>query len=189
MPSPVGHTLAGCCLAAAAWRAPALRSAGFAAALLAAANLPDVDFLGALLRPLGVAVDHQGPTHSLAFVAAATLPLALALRGRVPPLRAWAWLAGAGALHLLLDLVSYDGRPPIGIPLLWPFSAAWAHSPLVLFPGADRDNPLSLHNLFELLVELAVTLPVLWLLLRSRTPAGSGTAPAAGPLPGRGCCR
>lgn len=189
MPSPVGHTLAGCCLAAAAWRAPALRSPGFVAALLVAANLPDADFLGALLRPLGLAIAHQGPTHSLAFVAAAAAAGALALRRRVPPLRSFAWLAGAGLLHLSLDLVNFDDLPPIGIPLFWPFSAAWLHSPAILFPGADRDNPVSFHNLLELLVELAVTLPVLWLLLRARTPAGGGTAPAAGPLPGRGGCR
>ncbi len=179
MPSPVGHTLAGCCVAAAAaGRFPELRSAAFAAATLAAANLADADFLGTLLRPLGVAARHQGPTHSLAFAAAAAVLLALALAAlrRAPLLPAAAWLFAAGALHLLLDVVNFDDDPPLGVPLLWPLSGAHLHSPVSLFPGVDRDAPLSLHNALELLVELVVTLPVLALLRRR------------GPLP-RAWCR
>jgi inner membrane protein len=172
MPSPVGHTLAGCCVAAVAARGAAgARPAPLIAAILVAANLPDADFLlGPLLRPLGVALAHQGPTHSLATVAAATLLLALPLRGKTPLPRAWGWLCAAGAVHLLLDLVNYDDYPPIGMPLLWPFSGEYVHAGVTLFPGTDRDNPLSAANALELLVELAWTLPLLALLLRGRLP-------------------
>lgn len=175
MPSPVGHTLAGCCLAAVAARglrgAPAAIGAPFFAAVLVASNLPDSDFLlGPLLRPLGVALAHQGPTHSLAFVAVATAALALAIArpGGARPLRLWAWLCAAGAMHLLLDYVSHDDVPPIGLPLLWPFSTAYLHSPVDLFPGTDRDDPISARNAAQLLAELAWTLPPLLLLLRDR---------------------
>jgi inner membrane protein len=172
MPSPVGHTLAGCCVAAAAARgAGGARSGAFIAAILVAANLPDVDFLGILLRPLGIALAHQGPTHSIAFAAAGALVLALAVRGGVRPLRAWGWLFAAGAAHLLLDYVSFDDSPPIGLPLLWPLSGAYLHAPVTLFPGTDRDHPLSAANALQLLVELAWTLPALGLLLRGRLPA------------------
>lgn len=166
MPSPVGHTLAGCCVAAAA----AGRSPRFVAAVLLAANLPDLDFLGGLARPFGLAIAHQGPTHSLAFVATAAALLALALRRDARPHAAFGWLLAAGAAHLLLDFFNFDDSPPIGIPFLWPLSEGYVHSPLVVFPGVDRDHPLSLHNVRELLVELAVTLPLLALLLRRRLP-------------------
>lgn len=175
MPSPVGHTLAGCCLAAIAARsgrdAAAAAGAPFVVAVLVAANLPDVDFLlGPLLRPLGVALAHQGPTHSFAFVALAALglTLALALPGAVRPLRAFGWVCAAGAAHLLLDFVSHDDVPPIGLPLFWPLSGAYHHSPVDLFPGTDRDNPVGARNALQLLAELAWTLPPLFLLLRGR---------------------
>ena len=173
MPSPVGHTLAGCCLAAVAARggpgAPAAVGAPFVAAVLLAANLPDSDFLlGPLLRPFGIALAHQGPTHSLAFVWIGALLLALAARGAVRPLRAFGWLLAAGALHLLLDYVSHDDVAPIGLPFLWPLAGDYFHSPIDLFPGTDRDEPLSVRNVLQLLAELAWTLPPLLLLLRSR---------------------
>jgi membrane-bound metal-dependent hydrolase YbcI (DUF457 family) len=173
MPSPVGHTLAGCCLAALAARgdrrACAAIGAPFVAAVLVAANLPDSDFLlGPLLSPFGVALAHQGPTHSLAFVGIGALLLALAARGAVRPLRAFGWLLTAGALHLLLDYVSHDDVPPIGLPLLWPLSGAYHHSPIDFFPGTDRDDPISVRNAVQLLAELAWTLPPLVLPLRDR---------------------
>jgi inner membrane protein len=173
MPSPVGHTLAACCLAALAARggrgAPAAVGAPFVAAMLVAANLPDADFLlGPLLSPLGVALAHQGPTHSIAFVAAAAVAIALAGPGTLRPLRALGWLCAAGAAHLLLDFVSHDDVPPIGLPLFWPLSGAYHHSPVDLFPGTDRDHPFSARNVLELLAELAWTLPPLALLLRER---------------------
>lgn len=175
MPSPVGHTLAGCCLAALAARngrdASAAAGAPFVAAVLVAANLPDADFLlGPLLRPLGVALAHQGPTHSLAFVAAAALGLAFALArsGGVRLPAVLGWLLAAGTAHLLLDFVSHDDVPPIGLPLLWPLADTYHHSPIDLFPGTDRDHPVSARNAFELLAELAWLLPLLALLLRER---------------------
>jgi hypothetical protein len=167
MPSPVGHTLAGCCLAAALRGAPALRRPAFGAALLIAANLPDIDVVGlALADP--AAGFHQGGTHSAVFVLGAALGLALLARGTAPLAQAWGWLAAAGLAHLGLDLVNYDSLPPIGLPLAWPFSEARWHSSVTLFPGTDRDHPVSVRNLRELAAELAWLLPPLAFLMRGR---------------------
>jgi len=188
MPSPVGHTLAGCCFAAwAAGRAPQARALTLAAALIAASNLPDLDFAGRLFGAPTASV-HQAGTHSFVFALAAALPLAWTLRGALPFWRAWRWLAAAGIAHLLLDLVCHDALPPIGIPLAWPFSEARWHAPVDLFPGTDRSRLFSVVNLRELLAELAWLLPVLAFLLRERLarllrPAGdsrSGTGGTCG---------
>lgn len=178
MPSPVGHTLAGCCLAvAAAGRTPALGTPAFGAALIVAANLPDLDFLG-LLFGFPAASVHQSATHSIAFALAAAVPLAWLPRGSVPRLQAWRWLAAAGLAHLALDFVSHDALPPIGIPLGWPFSDARWHSATELFPGSDRSRLFSERNLRELATELAWLLPPL-LLLSRKLIAGLGRAVAA----------
>jgi membrane-bound metal-dependent hydrolase YbcI (DUF457 family) len=148
------------------------------AALIAASNLPDLDFAGRLFGAATTSV-HQAGTHSFAFVLAAALALAWALRGVLPYWQAWRWLAAAGVAHLLLDLVTHDALAPIGIPLAWPISDVRWHSPVDLFPGTDRSRLFSLRNLYELLAELAWTLPVLALLLRRRF--------AGIPRPGAAC--
>lgn len=167
MPSPVAHTLAGCCLAAAVGGSPTLRHRGFRAALVLAANLPDIDVAAAFLAAPATRL-HQGGTHSLLFVLGAASALALIASGTAPLLRAWGWLAAAGLLHLALDLANHDSLPPIGIPLAWPFSGERWHSPVVLFPGTDRHHPFSATNLRELAAELSWLLPPLAFLLRGR---------------------
>ena len=184
MPSPVGHTLAGCCLAAAVRGAPALRRPVFGAALLIAANLPDIDIAGPLLADPAARL-HQGGTHSVVFVLGAAIALALLTRGGAPVLRAWGWLAAAGLMHLGLDLVNHDSLPPIGIPLAWPISETRWHSAAILFPGTDRSRPFSVANLRELAAELAWLLPPLVFLLRDRiaelSRQGFGVAAPAEP--------
>ncbi|MHB8834146.1 MAG: metal-dependent hydrolase [Candidatus Methylomirabilia bacterium] len=175
MPSPVAHTFAGACVAAlAARRLPAAGALPVAAALIFAANLPDLDYL-ALVRGRAAMEDfHQGAFHSVGFVAAATLPLALLLRRRLGISRAWLLLAAAGLTHLLLDLLVVDLKPPVGFPFFWPLSAERFHASFTLFPGIDRVTVFSRRNLNELLAELAWFLPSWPLLFRWlpwRTPA------------------
>lgn len=188
MPTPVAHCIAGACLVlAAARRIPAVRSLPVTAAVLLAANVPDVDYLAVLRGRAAMEAFHQTWTHSIGFVAAAALVLALPLRRRLGLAPAWLLLAGAGLTHLLLDLVSYDRRPPIGFPFFWPFSGLPFHAPVDIFPGIDRVNILSLRNLRELLVELALGVPALLVVLRlcrdrNGRPAGAGEG--AGTYPG-----
>ena len=165
MPSPVAHTLAGACVAAlAARRSPAARALPVAALVILAANLPDLDYLALVRGREAMERFHQSVFHSIGFVAAATLPLALLLRRRVDSARAWLLLAAAGLTHLLLDLLVVDLKPPVGFPFFWPLSAERFHSPITLFPGIDRAVVLGRRNLLELLAELAWFLPA-WPLL------------------------
>ena len=178
MPTPVAHALAGWCVAA----APGVgleRSRGALAALLVAANLPDIDYLALVGGRAAMEAHHQGFTHSLGFVLAAALPLALPLRRFVGPARAWVLAALAGASHLLFDLVSFDEKPPIGFPLFWPLSDGRYHAPWTLFPGIERsslDRIIGMRNLRELAVELAVLAPLVYLAWRRRHGA-PGAAP------------
>jgi membrane-bound metal-dependent hydrolase YbcI (DUF457 family) len=166
MPTTVGHAIAGAGIAVlAARRLPAARAIPVAAAILFAANLPDLDYLALVGGRAAMERFHQGPLHSIGFVAAAALPLALLLRRRLGLARSWLLLAGAGLTHLLLDLVVVDHTPPVGFPLFWPLSAERFHASAEIFPGIDRVHLLSLRNLRELLVELALGVPALLLVL------------------------
>ena len=163
MPTPVAHCLAGACVAVlVSRRLPAAGALPVVAAVLFAANLPDLDYLAVVRGRAAMERFHQGPLHSIGFVAAASVPLALLLRRRLGLARAWLLIAGAGLTHLLLDLAVVDRKPPIGFPLFWPFAAGLFHAPVAIFPGIDRVNVFSARNLFELLVELAWGLPALF---------------------------
>jgi membrane-bound metal-dependent hydrolase YbcI (DUF457 family) len=178
MPTPIAHTIAGSCLVAlASRRLPAASALPVAAAILFAANLPDLDYLAALGGREAMERLHQGAVHSIGFVGAATLPFAWALRRRLGLRRAWLLLAGAGLTHLLLDLMVVDRKPPVGFPFFWPFSAERFHSPVTVFPGIDRVDILGARNLNELLVELACGIPALLVAMRlgnSRMVGGEG---------------
>ncbi|MCI0410427.1 MAG: metal-dependent hydrolase [Acidobacteria bacterium] len=132
MPTPVGHALAGLAIYASG-RRPRLREDWpFAAAVVGSALLPDVDFV------LGFFVGrnlHHHFTHSLgatAFYFLACLgPCGLGRSG---------WLTFAYASHLLLDLFSKDTAPPFGIQLLWPVSAGFYISPVLVFDDVWRGS-------------------------------------------------
>jgi membrane-bound metal-dependent hydrolase YbcI (DUF457 family) len=164
VPTPVAHSLAGACVALlVSRRLPAARTLPVVAAILFAANLPDIDYLAVVRGREVMERFHQGPLHSIGFVAVAAVPLALLLRRPLGLSRAWLLLAGAGLTHLLLDLLVVDRKPPIGLPLLWPFSTGLFHATAEVFPGIDRVNIFSVKNLHELCVELAWGIPALLL--------------------------
>lgn len=162
MPTPVAHCLAGSCVATLVTRRwPAARSLPVFAAILFAANIPDLDYLALVRGREFLERFHQGLSHSIGFVAVAAVPLALLLRQRLGFLPAWLLFAGAGLTHLLLDLMVVDRFPPIGFPLFWPFTTELFHSPVTIFPGIDRVNILGAKNMREFLVELAWGVPAL----------------------------
>ena len=170
MASPLGHALAGYAIgwlparARAPWLAPAC-------ALLAVA--PDLDFLPGWIAGTP-ALYHQGPSHSIAatlLAAAACAPLLA--RERSDRLRCFGWLFAAYASHLLIDWLGRDARVPLGIPLLWPFSAQHFLSPLPLLPGISHSptghegraawvvSLLGWQNAVALLVEVALAAPLI----------------------------
>jgi inner membrane protein len=118
MPSPIGHTLAGCAVALAlippqmphAWEAWAL--------CLVSANLADLDFIPGLIvgRPRAF---HRGLSHSvMAALMAAGLGASLMAWSAIP------WFTRAGLIFLsYASHVGLDyGTPGRGVLLSWPVS-------------------------------------------------------------------
>jgi membrane-bound metal-dependent hydrolase YbcI (DUF457 family) len=149
MPSPVGHGLGGI---AAAWPLVPERTRRAALIVASAAIAPDLDLL------LGT---HRGASHSLgsALIAGAAMA-AIARRDR------WRWgaaVALAWASHVLLDWLSNDTRPPIGIMAFWPLTHRYYKSAIEIFPAVSRkywEARFWRYNAHAVAVELVVLGPV-----------------------------
>jgi hypothetical protein len=167
MPSPLGHALAG---AAAGWALAGSSDAprtfrgqiwrqGALFGLLG--TLPDIDLLSA-------AMQHRGPSHSLtaAFIAGVAVA-ALARHKRIGTAAAAAY-----ATHPILDWLGTDTSAPIGLMVLWPFTAEYYQSNAYLFHAISRRYWLTgfwEQNLWAIVWEIAILLPpaalVLWVRL------------------------
>lgn len=78
--------------------------------------------------------------------------------------------------HLLLDYISVDGRPPLGIPVFWPLCNEYFISPYTVLPSVNHhelDNStveqflngvFSIHNLYVIFLETIVILPIMAIL-------------------------
>lgn len=122
-----------------------------AAALVAAiAVAPDLDLL------VGT---HRGASHSVgaALIAGAAAWIVL----RSPRWAAAAALAWGS--HVLLDWLSNDTRPPIGIMALWPVSREYYKSAIEIFPPVSRrywEARFWVYNLRAVAAELILLGPV-----------------------------
>jgi LexA-binding, inner membrane-associated putative hydrolase len=176
MPSPLGHVIGGVAAGwivtgaprsrqdlAATWRQTALFG------LLGA--LPDIDLLPGL---------HRGPTHSIGAV------LIVAGIAALSGSRARFVLACALAYgsHILLDWLSQDGNPPIGLQALWPFSRDYYISQWQLFMATSRQYyrgwTFVLHNVRAIGRELAILLPALAAVVMLRPRLRSSSSGEAG---------
>ena len=155
MPSPVGHSLGG---VAAAWPLVPRRTRRGALVLAAVAVAPDLDLL------VGA---HRDASHSVGAALMAGLVACLfARRHRL----AWGGAITLAYLsHVLLDWLSNDTRPPIGVMALWPFSHGYFKAAIEIFPPVSRrywESRFWIYNLHAVLVEILVlapiTLSVLW---------------------------
>jgi len=158
MPSPIGHALGGL---AAGW--PATRQNQRAALILAAiAIAPDLDLL------MG---GHRGISHSLGAACAAGLAaLAVSRQPRWALAAALAW-----GSHVLLDWLSNDTRPPIGVMALWPITHTYYKAAIEIFPPVSRrywEHRFWMYNLRAVVVELAVLAPIAALVVRGGRRAG-----------------
>ncbi len=149
MPSPIGHGLGGI---AAGWSLVPRRDRRVALLLAAIASAPDLDL---------IAGTHRAASHSLGAAAmAGAVAWAVMRRDR------WRWsgaMALAWASHVLLDWLSNDTRPPIGIMALWPFTDAYYKAGIEIFPPVSRrywESRFWIYNLRALVVELAVLGPI-----------------------------
>jgi membrane-bound metal-dependent hydrolase YbcI (DUF457 family) len=170
MPSPVGHALAGLAVHLLTARDPAERaSRPRIAVTLAAALAPDLDLL---LRFVDGRNHHQGASHSLgaAALAAVAASLLARTRGWARPLGFALGAGAAWASHLLLDYLSVDTNPPIGIPLLWPLAGGYFKAPWPLFLDIGRtlDWHTVRHDALAVTWEVVVILPILLVMWWSR---------------------
>ncbi len=170
MASPVFHALAGAGLAyamAGDKRLPLFASLKkflpLAAAAVALACLPDVDYLPGLWRGY-LNTTHQQATHSIVWVLLASAGLWLAGRGWRPARFGWraaAFIVVLVTSHLGIDLVTEDRLAPYGFPLWWPFSDAPVRAPFALLPAWDKTALADLagaNNLRALVLELGAGL-------------------------------
>ncbi|MBI5815868.1 MAG: metal-dependent hydrolase [Nitrospinae bacterium] len=163
MPTPIGHSLLGLSIMAAAYgvKKPAFTKHGLKLAVfcVAAACLPDIDFVhwdGNGLTLTGAC--HHGITHSIGFAlfaaSLAGLWAKLAKHDGWPKIGLLTFaLVGS---HVLADLFGVDGYAAngIGVPALWPFSGEYHIIPIL--PAADRANVFSMGSLWAMIVELFV---------------------------------
>jgi len=180
MPLPVGHSLAGYLIYLGAERETTRGRWKIILLYLFCANLPDLDFLPGLLVGLPNRY-HHGISHSLGLAILVGLVVVLyrLWRGNRGLLRAFGITFGLYFTHVLLDCLSVDTSPPIGVQLLWPLSSRYVISPVLIFPpvhkadtsGAFLGSLIHLGNLKLIGVELLYFLPLVvmaHLILRRR---------------------
>lgn len=172
MTTPIGHSLTGIAVFLTTAGSEQRKSFMLFALIMAAALAPDIDYFPILWGDLLSAnAGHQGFTHSLIFSTSTALILAAAAAllklGRYLPLLPF-FIASAWS-HLLLDLLTYDGREPVGIMLLWPWEQRF-HSPLEIFGGFAKGSfadMVSWHNFTVVAGEIMILAPIaigVWLL-------------------------
>src|SRR5688572_3209939 len=190
MPSPVGHALGGI---VAGWSASPRHSVKAAIVLAAVAVAPDLDLL------VG---DHRGVSHSfgMAFivggVAAAAWSAFAPSALRRDTLRVALCATLAWASHVLLDWLSNDTRPPLGVMALWPVTHEYYKSSMEIFPPVSRrywESRFWIYNLRALVFELIVLGPptLVCVILnryrnRARSSSRGGPPPPSGGAGGTG---
>jgi membrane-bound metal-dependent hydrolase YbcI (DUF457 family) len=116
---------------------------------------------------------HSGPTHGLGaalMVGAVTWVILQSIGARRQGSLACA-TSMAYASHTLLDWLGTDSSPPIGIMALWPFSDRYFESPWHIFLAISRRYWLPefwTFNAIALARELAILLPLAWLVFAAR---------------------
>jgi inner membrane protein len=131
-----------------------------AAVLAGIAIAPDLDLL------LGV---HREASHSVgAAVIVGVVSALLWFAFAPPPLKRHAHRAGLAAAlawgsHVLLDWLSNDTRPPIGVMALWPFAHDYYKAAIEIFPPVSRrywESRFWLYNLRAIVTELSILGPL-----------------------------
>jgi len=178
MATPIGHGLAGYLVYRGMAKCHSENSRLLLFLCVCLAISPDLDFVPGILEGTP-ALYHQGISHSLVFAGGAGLIASLGYQfysGQKGILFAnWRIFSLAYMSHLIIDLVGPDGRPPYGIPLLWPITEATYLSPIQILWGMKHAKSTSMstvewvsgivdpYNLVAVSIEVAVVLP--WILL------------------------
>ncbi len=162
MSSPIAHSLAGLGIGFLSWRkvfkAPLTWKSILFCVIMA--NLPDFDVIPGIFAG-DINLYHHAYTHTFLFAFAASLAVsALAPRSRLK----WAYMSFILVLsHFAIDYITIDRSPPIGLPLLWPFSDMrfkWEFAFLpVVARGSSLVSIINAHNIRTAAIETAVFLP------------------------------
>ena len=128
MPSPLLHSAAGLAIYSSDRSALEQNRRRFLVLILLAAMIADLDFLFGLFMADPNRF-HAGVTHSLGI--AVLVGLAGALAAGVHRFRLGILCFTAYASHAILDSLTRDARPPLGVPLLWPLTQRHFNLPLV----------------------------------------------------------
>lgn len=175
MATPLGHAMAGVLVGTlATWQRP-LWGYGKDLALFAVlAMAADLDFVPGLLMGNPSAY-HQGLSHSVGMAGLAGVVMGLwgARYGQ-----AWRWALVGGLVYLshpLVDYITMDTRPPLGVQLWWPMSGEHVQAPAQVFLNVRRESftwEVISHDLLAIGRELLILgLPlaaVLWVRVRWR---------------------
>ena len=164
MPSPLLHAAAGVGICAARHSSTDRLRRSVWVWVVVASVFPDADLL------LGLFVDdpnrfHGNYSHSLG--SAVMAGCLAALLCRVERIVTGMLVFLGWASHCLLDSMNFDGRPPLGVPILWPFSGQAIQFPWTPFPGIHHgsegastsqfwDEVFSVSNLNTVLTEAVI---------------------------------
>ena len=140
------------------------------------ANLPDIDFL------FGWSVGnpnryHHLWTHSIVFavLTGVVVGAVYTVFTHKNGFKIGVVAASIVGSHLVLDFFSKDTRVPSGMPLFWPISDKYYLSPVVLFQDVHKASSneaflgslVCWHNLWTLLIELAILMPLaIWMYIK-----------------------
>lgn len=142
------------------------------------ANAPDLDFVPGIImgKPN---LFHHGISHSLgaAVLSSCLLAAILNYKGIKNLKKGFLLCFGLYCSHLFLDYISVDARPPVGIPLFWPLNQEYFIFPHPILPpithseldhatiGQFLEGVFSIHNLYVVLLEMAITVSFILILL------------------------
>lgn len=164
MPSPVGHTLFTISLirlmGKKIFKSKILLLAGLLFGLL-----PDIDLVLIILFGFKEGGKyHQLYTHSIFFVIIIFLLILFFSRN----LKLSLSLSFLVFMHSFLDIFSIDTKEPIGVPILSPLSFFTLN--IGILPKIEKSSLYSLfskNNIYAMLIELAIFLPLLFLVFFS----------------------
>ncbi len=162
MSSPIAHSLAGLGIGFLSWRkvfkAPLTWKSVLFCVIMA--NLPDFDVIPGIFAG-DINLYHHDYTHTFLFAFAASLVVsAFARRNRLK----WAYMSFLLVLsHFVIDYITIDRSPPIGLPLFWPFSDIRFKWEFAFLPSVARGSSLisllNAENIRTAAIETAVFLP------------------------------
>jgi membrane-bound metal-dependent hydrolase YbcI (DUF457 family) len=166
MPSPVGHGLMGVAIySATVPRRRLFWSWGFLALCVGASLVQDLDFIiPAMFGRIDVTLwAHRSFTHTVFFAFAAAL-IWWGVARLVRPRSRGARVAAAVILlcllvHIGLDVLNEDTRPPFGVAVFWPVWSKAFYFNIGLLPSVHKytyADLVSWHNVTVALTELVV---------------------------------